>query len=189
MAGGVTVFAAAIRQQESGGDYGIIGQGGHYGAYQFDQGTWITALNDAGLGGTVYANETPNLAPASVQDAAAEALMSRYYTQFGNSWFNVAEAWYGGPGAVGNPNLGGGPGFPTVGQYANEVMAIYNSLAGGSSSPPITGVPVTTLPMTAQFSSDVAFHYTGIIGPLWDQMNKYANALLTPLVSPPKSLV
>jgi len=54
--------------------------------------------------------------------------MSQYYYQFGQSWFNVAEAWYGGPGAVGNPTIGGGPGYPDVGQYATEVIGIYNQL-------------------------------------------------------------
>lgn len=131
----------AERIQESGDDYTTIGPSGHFGAYQFDVPTWIDALHLAGLQYLIFAGTLPNLAPPSVQDAAARALMSQYYGQFGNSFYNVAEAWYGGPGAVGHPNIGGGPGYPTVGEYAGQVMAKYAALGGTGGGAPVSPVP------------------------------------------------
>lgn len=180
----------AIRIQESGDNYTIPpNASGASGAYQFTAGTWVQALGLAGFSNSVYTREQAYQAPASVQDAAAKALMVSYYTQFGSSWYNVAEAWYGGPGAVGHPTIGGGPGFPTVGQYATDVIAIYNSLGGTSVTTPPTGVPPLTLPFTAQFGSDVGDHYSNTIGPLWDKWNQYATVLQTTLVSVPTKLV
>lgn len=180
----------AIRIQESGDNYTIgPNSAGASGAYQFTQGTWIQALGMAGLGNSVYTREQAYQAPASVQDAAAKALMSSYYNQFGQNWSNVAEAWYGGPGAVGHPNIGGGPGFPTVGQYAASVIAIYNSLGGVSVAAVPTGIPVLTAPFTTQFGSDVGDHYTNTIGPLWAKWSQYAQVLQTSLVSIPTKLV
>lgn len=146
MADNLNIFAHAIRIQESGDDYTAANASGHFGAYQFDISTWVYALNLAGVQYDLFAGTLPSIAPPSVQDAAALALMSKYYGEFGNSLFNVAEAWYGGPGVVGHPNVGGGAGFPTVGQYAASVIAIYNSLGGsgggaspgGGTPPPVT---------------------------------------------------
>src|SRR5579859_1046555 len=45
-----------------------------------------------------------------------------------------------GVGAVGHPNEGGGPGYPTVGQYASQVMAIYAQLGGTGGGTPTTPV-------------------------------------------------
>ena len=180
----------AIRIQESGDNYSIPpNSAGASGAYQFTPGTWVQALGMAGLGNSVYAREQAYQAPPSVQDAAASALMASYYNQFGQSWFNVAEAWYGGPGAVGHPDIGGGPGFPTVGQYAADVIAIYNSLGGTVTTPPPSGIPLLTQPITDQFASDVGFHYTDIIGPLWAKWSQYAGVLQTYLVKIPVKLV
>lgn len=143
MADNLDIFMHAVRIQESGDDYTAFNASGHYGAYQFSLGTWVDALRLAGLQYLVFAGVLPSLAPSSVQDAAARALMSQYYGQFGNSFYNVAEAWYGGPGAVGHPNEGGGPGYPTVGQYASQVIAKYQALGGtgggAPSPPPATG--------------------------------------------------
>lgn len=138
----IDVFMHAIRIQESGNNYAAYNAGsGAAGAYQFTQGTWRGALDAAGYGGTIWPAVRPDRAPAWVQDLAANFLMSRYYNQFGHSWYNVAEAWYGGPGAVGHPNWGGGPGYPNVGQYAAQVVAIFNRLGGnaggaGAAPPP-----------------------------------------------------
>ncbi len=143
MADNMDIFMHAVRIQESGDDYTAINASAHFGAYQFDISTWVYALKLAGLQYLVFAGTIPTLAPPSVQDAAARALMSKYYGEFGNSFYNVAEAWYGGPGAVGHPNEGGGPGYPTVGQYASQVIAIYNRLGGAGGGqptpPPTTG--------------------------------------------------
>lgn len=186
---GLATFLAAIRQQESGGNYQASNPSGASGAYQFEPGTWVYALSLAGLGGTVYASEPAGNAPPSVQDAAAGALMSLYYRQFGSSWFNVAEAWYGGPGAVGHPDIGGGPGYPTVGQYATDVMAIYNSLGGGGSVAVPTGIPTLVTPFSNQFAADVGYHYSTILEPIWSQWSFYAGYTLTNIVLPPVSLV
>lgn len=128
---GLAVFAHAIRTQESGGNYTAYNGGsGASGAYQFTHSTWIGTMTAAGQLAAfgIYVNAYE--APPEVQDYFAEWQMNQYYRAFGSSWFNVAEAWYGGPGAVGHPDIGGGPGYPNVGQYANDVIALYNSYGG-----------------------------------------------------------
>lgn len=165
MASDLDIFLAALRGQESGGNYTIVNAGsGASGAYQFTFGTWVSALTAAGFGGTVYAREQAADAPPSVQDAAASQLVSTYFNDYGHSWYNVAEAWYGGPGAVGHPNIGGGPGYPTVGQYASQVIARYNAL-GGSGDPVVT----TTIPNAPgvgnTFSQEMADYYRNTISP------------------------
>lgn len=186
----IDTFMAAIRQQESGGDYTAVNaDSGDSGAYQFSFSTWQEALGLAGLANTVYDHEAAYLAPASVQDAAAKALMTLYYQQFGNSWYNVAEAWYGGPEAVGNPNLGGGPGYPTVGQYADQVMSIYAGLGGTNTVSVPTGTPLPPAPLTDQFAADVGFHYASILDPIWAVWSSYTNYTLSNLVTPPSKLV
>ena len=141
MADNMDIFMHAERIQESDNDYNAINASGHFGAYQFDISTWIYALNLAGLQYLVFAGTLPSLAPPSVQDAAARALMSKYYGEFGNSFYNVAEAWYGGPGAVGHPDWGGGPGEPTVGEYASQVIAKYVALGGTNGGGPAAPAP------------------------------------------------
>lgn len=143
------VFMHAIRIQESGNNYAAYNGGsGAAGAYQFEPATWHSALYAAGLGGTIWPAVRADRAPAWVQDAAAAVMMTAYYNKFGQSWYNVAEAWYGGPGAVGHPNRGGGPGYPNVGQYAAHVISIFNSLGGSgggiSSAPPPPPQPNST---------------------------------------------
>lgn len=143
-------FMHAERIQESGDNYHARNaSSGASGAYQFTWGTWLYALGLAGLRRPPYNYESANNAPPSVQDAAARALMSLYYNEFGHSFYNVAEAWYGGPGAVGHPTEGGGPGYPNVGQYASDVMAIYKRLGGSGS----TGSGVTPGPAPAGVDS------------------------------------
>lgn len=182
-------FMAAIRAQESGGNYGAVNAGsGAAGAYQFTFGTWQEALSLAGLANSPYYREAANFAPASVQDAAARAIMTQYYNQFGQSWYNVAEAWYGGPGAVGHPNISGGPGYPTVGQYADQVIA---RMGGSVAQPPVTvptGVPTLIAPMTDQWEADLGWHYLNVIEPLWAQLSSYTSYTLSNLVVPPASL-
>lgn len=186
----VDTFMAAIRQQESGGNYTAQNaDSGDSGAYQFSVGTFDQALTLAGLGNSVYYGKAAKDAPASVQDAAARALMTQYYSQFGQSWTNVAEAWYGGPGAVGHPDEGGGPGYPTVGQYAAQVMAIYNGLGGTTAATIPNGIPTLSAPMTSQFAGDVGFHYANVIEPIWAQLSAYTDYTLSNLVTPPKTLV
>jgi hypothetical protein len=142
----------AERIQESGNNYGAFNPGSRAaGAYQFEPATWNGALLQAGLGASQWVGRPANQAPPWVQDAAAAALMGGYYNDFGHSWFNVAEAWYGGPGAIGHPGRGGGPGYPDVGQYANQVMAIYRSLGGANGGGAVT--PVTPPPSSGEWNA------------------------------------
>lgn len=163
MASDLELFMEAIRLQESGNDYTIPPNAyGASGAYQFIFSTWVDAVSAAGFGGTVYATQPAYLAPPSVQDAAASQLMSTYYNQYGDNWVNVAEAWYGGPNAVGNPNLSGGPGYPTVGQYATEVIARYLAL-GGSSVSGVTVIIPNAPGAGTDFSSQTVDYYTNTV--------------------------
>jgi len=128
----IDIFMHAIRIQESGDNYAAYNSGsGAGGAYQFIPSTWRYALQQAGLGGQISHYPQAVFAPSWLQDAAAKSLMTRYYNEFSHSYYNVAEAWYGGPGAVGHPGIGGGTGYPSVGGYASYVMAIYGRLGGG----------------------------------------------------------
>lgn len=65
---GLSGAFAALRQCESGGDYGINTGNGYYGAYQFLPETWW------GLGYSGY----PHEAPPAVQDQAARELQALY---------------------------------------------------------------------------------------------------------------
>lgn len=179
---GLGCFLAAERDQESGDNYQAVNPSGHYGAYQFGIGTWQQACTLAGLAFTQWPNTRPDKAPPSIQDQAAAALMSLYYYQFSDSWYNVAEAWYGGPGAVGHPDWGGGPGYPTVGQYAAQVMAKYNACGGASAPGPAGNVgPSPWLPV---FQSGLASLYTAQIqnnGRAWRQYADYLQGQIVPV--------
>jgi transglycosylase-like protein len=169
MAGGLAVFMHAERLQESGDNYTAINpNSGAAGAYQFLFSTWQYALRLAGLQYTSWYNVSPARAPASVQDAAAAALMGLYYNSYGHSWYNVAEAWYGGPGAVGHPGWGGGPGYPNVGQYASQVMAKYNQLSGGQGGGTQPAAPDVS-PFSAGFVSSYVSFFINVIEPVGKQ--------------------
>lgn len=157
---GLAVFARAIRTQESGGNYTAYnGASGANGAYQFTNSTWIGAITSAGWLYALGIFLSADKAPPQYQDLVAEYLMNTYYYQFGQSWYNVAEAWYGGPGAVGHPDIGGGPGYPTVGQYAADVIALYTSY-GGVEGAGVGGTTVTVAPPPTP-SGTVAAQYSG----------------------------
>lgn len=158
----IDCFIASIRIQESGGNYSAYNPGsGAAGAYQFEPGTWRYALSLAGLSN--WSGTPANHAPPWVQDAAAKALMGSYFSQFG-SWYDVAEAWYGGPGAVGHPRWGGGPGYPDVGQYADQVIARMNAICngtlstgggGGAPQPPAPSVDLAVVNQAWQWTQGV----------------------------------
>lgn len=179
---GTGCFLYAERQQESGGNYQAVNPSGHYGAYQFGIGTWVQACTLAGLALTNWPNVRPDRAPPSIQDECAKALMLIYYYQFGRSWYNVAEAWYGGPGAVGHPDWGGGPGYPNVGQYASQVIARYNQCGGPSSPGPAnTAGPSPWLPV---FQGDLANFYIANIqvpGREWRADSQYLLQWIVPV--------
>ena len=172
MADNLNIFAHAIRIQESGDDYTATNASGHFGAYQFDIPTWVYALNLAGVQYDLFAGTLPSIAPPNVQDAAALALMSKYYGEFGNSLFNVAEAWYGGPGVVGHPNVGGGPGFPTVGQYASSVMAIYARLGGSGGGGGTTSTPAPVIDAATIAGLDLALSAEAVARGLGDEHSR-----------------
>jgi len=177
MADDLSIFMHAIRIQESGDNYNAYNRSsGASGAYQFTQGTWREALSAAGLGGSIGLYPAAYFAPPSVQDAAASQLMATYYNEFGHSWPNVAEAWYGGPGAVGHPGWGGGPGYPTVGQYAADVMAIYHRLGGSGGGGGITVIP-NAIAGGSNFSADMADYYQHVIDPAVAASKQWALAL------------
>jgi hypothetical protein len=65
---------SCIRWAESGDNYSEATGNGYYGAYQFLPSTWNNAVSGAGFGN--YANGRADLAPAAVQDAAAQWLQA-----------------------------------------------------------------------------------------------------------------
>jgi Transglycosylase-like domain len=188
MAGGLPVFMHAERIQESRDNYHAYNSGsGAAGAYQFLPGTWSYAISLAGLSNAGWQYVRADGAPPSVQDAAAAALMGHYYNQFGHSWYNVAEAWYGGPGAVGHPDWGGGPGYPNVGQYASSVVAIYNRLGGTDTGGPIPGVPQVT-PFSPGFQSSYTAFFIQVIEPMGRTWRAYSRGLPWPFYSVPRKV-
>ena len=144
-------FLAALGQQESGGNYTASNPSGASGAFQFEPATWAADANQYGY--SQYAAGGAAAAPASVQDAVAQDAVQAYYNQYGN-WGDVAEAWYGGPGAVGKPTESGGAGYPTVGQYANDVLGLMGS--GGGAADIFSNLGATPPTSSSQNSLDAA---------------------------------
>lgn len=112
-------FMAAISGQESGGNYNATNaSSGASGKFQIMPANWSSWAQEAGLGAN--APRTPEN-----QDKVARSKMQQYYNQFGN-WRSVAEAWYGGPGAVGysaaTKQRKQGQ-YPSISDYANQVMS------------------------------------------------------------------
>lgn len=114
--GQLPLFMQAIRTVESGGNYSIVNSIGCKGAYQFCPGT------------SMYAQAAASGWTQSAQDQIAAQTMTAYFNgPAKGSWYNVAEAWNGGPGAIGNTAL--------VGGYASKVMSVFASLGGQSGGP------------------------------------------------------
>lgn len=92
--GSIDAFMAAIRQQESGGNYQILGPQTRYGrprgAYQILDSNWDAWAAEAGLAGADWHDQ-------QAQDHVARFKFLQYYQQFG-SWEAVAVAWFAGPG-------------------------------------------------------------------------------------------
>lgn len=126
-------FMRATRMQESGDryDWNLTSKSGARGAYQFMPGTWKEAARLAGI--------SPNDHSPAAQDAAAKALMSKYYNDFGD-WRLVAIAWHAGPGrarAVANgQGLGNiGDGLISTQKYANQVLARMGGTVAAKAAP------------------------------------------------------
>lgn len=151
---GLAAFMAAIRAQESGGNYR---EPNGQGAYQIIQSNWPTWATEAGY--PQYASD-PNAsdAPAQVQDAvAAQHILGYFYGPAKRSWYNVAKAWNGGPGCIGRPcaNSVLGPGNTGVDNYAAEVMRRMSAQpGGGAQNPTLTGANGTTA-TTAAYTTSV----------------------------------
>jgi hypothetical protein len=126
-------FLAAIRAQESGGNY-AEDVPGCLGAYCWNaQGNWDSMASAVGLG--QYAGTSPASLPSRVQDAVASQNLRAVYRRTG-SLTAAAEWWNGGrPYSIPNPALPAqswapGCGAGTSGAYACQVLARMNS--GGS---------------------------------------------------------
>lgn len=121
MADDLDRFLAALRTQESGGNYQAYNPSGASGAYQFLDSTW------ANYKGYRRAMD----APPAIQDERARQLAQSYYDQFG-SWDAVAKAWYAGPGFA-KKNLDAPQGsYPSINAYAASVVGKMGGVATGS---------------------------------------------------------
>lgn len=119
-------FMQAIKTQESGGNPTVSNRDtGAYGLYQFVPKYWRGFATGAG--------EDPSWPPSpETQEKVARHWMARYYRQFGN-WRDVAVAWYGGPGAVGNSrrqSAGQGK-YPTINSYAAQALQKMEQIKAG----------------------------------------------------------
>lgn len=123
-------FLAAIRAQESGGNY-TQNSAGCLGAYCWnDQGSWDRMAQAAGI--HQYAGVNPSQVPSQVQDQVASSNLSHIYQQAGGGSKGLRDAamwWNGGstsseanPGLPAQPwakNCGGG----SSAAYACQVLA------------------------------------------------------------------
>jgi hypothetical protein len=104
-------FLAALKAQESGGNYTAHNPSGASGAYQYMPGTWANYKG--------YANAAD--APPAIQDEKARADAQRYFSQFGD-WGSVAKAWYAGPGFAKKNQTAKQGEYPSIQSYANQVV-------------------------------------------------------------------
>lgn len=121
-------FVASTLHQESTNNYAEPpNDDGCSGGYQFQQGTWDSACEVAGL--TNYVGTAPYQAPPEVQDAVATAYAGKLYDLFGGSVAYMSNAWYAGEEAAKSHYASGT--LPTTpeanglsqAQYSQEVAA------------------------------------------------------------------
>lgn len=134
-------FADSIGQIESGGNYGILGpvtKSGDraYGKYQV-MGQNIPQWTKEVLGVSMTPQQF--LSNPQAQDQVFAAKFGQYADKYGPE--GAAQAWFGGPGAVGKTDRADLLGT-TVGHYGEEFM---KNLAAPPLPPPIT---VGSLPVT-----------------------------------------
>jgi len=115
---------AALRQCESGGNYGINTGNGYYGAYQFDLATWRS------IGGSGY----PNQASPATQDALAY----RLYQQRGWAPWPACSAHLGLSGG------GGGVATSSESSRSTESRSTESRASRSTSRSPYLGVMLTT---------------------------------------------
>lgn len=116
-------FMNAVRQQESGGNYGAGNSIGATGAYQVMPAN-IPSWTREALGKSVSRSKFRS--SKSIQDKVASHFLNKYVKKYG--YGGAAAAWYGGPGAGAkysrgvrnNSNQRGGP---SIANYVKQVLA------------------------------------------------------------------
>lgn len=159
MADDLERFLAALRQQESGGNYKAYNPSGASGAYQFLDSTW------ANYKGYRRAMD----APPEIQDERARQLAQSYYNQFG-SWEAVAKAWYAGPGfASKNQNAPQGA-YPSINAYAASVVgAMGGQVTAATAQAPAQLTPIPgvdpRLPLEDQITALAYSQHGDVLAP------------------------
>lgn len=115
-------FIAAITGQESGGNYNARNRSsGAMGRYQIMPGN----INGTRRGWDYEAlgrDITPSqfMGNPKLQDAIARYKLQQYYNKWGPR--GAAVAWYAGPGMVGRAGNKSQGAYPTINQYANNIL-------------------------------------------------------------------
>lgn len=168
-------FLAAIRAQETGGNY-AQDSAGCLGAYCWsNQSSWDNMARDSGQ--DRYVGQNPATLPPQVQDLVASDNLARAYHQGGNNLLRAAEWWNGGeitsvpnpglPPQTWAPHCGGG----SSGAYACQVLmrmqlgGHYLAGSGGPSSPSGSGSGgVVTTAAQVTKGNDCLIGFPGIPG-------------------------
>ncbi len=183
-------FADAIAKIESGGNYGLLGpitksNDRAYGKYQV-MGANIPVWTKEVLGAPMSPQEF--LANPQAQDAVFQGKFGQYVDKYGPE--GAAQAWFGGPGAVGKLDRKDQLGT-SVGSYGQKFMASL-----GPQSPPVSGpapsiepqkpLPPQPLnlaqPAPAPSTPAPAWHPTAAYQ---EQPIKLAAPLMAPMAPPP----
>lgn len=113
---------AAIKQQESGGNYGATNASGASGGYQILKNNFANAggWDKEALGHDISYQQF--MGSPSLQDAIARYKLTQYFNKYGQA--GAAAAWYGGEGAVSHmydkkPQAGG---YPSLYAYVQSVL-------------------------------------------------------------------
>ena len=167
-------FLAAIRAQETGGNY-AQDSAGCLGAYCWsNQASWDNMA--AAVGQHQYVGQNPATLPPQVQDTVASDNLSRAYHSAGNSLLRAAEWWNGGQThSVPNPglpaqtwahNCGGGSSQAYACQVLTRMQLGGHFLAGtgGPTSPQSSGSGGT---VTTSTTAQCLIGFGGIPGTSW----------------------
>lgn len=133
-------FMAAIRQQESGGNYKVVNSIGALGAYQIMRGN-LPSWSKSTFGHSI--SESEFLSHPDEQDAIARHIMAPNFQKYGPA--GEAAIWYSG-----QPDPTKTYGNPPVYQYVRSVLALIGksgSVTGGKNVSPadnVSGSSVTT---------------------------------------------